>query len=129
LIDRPPTLLRRGLLADAVASGAVGVLLIVAAGFLEGLLDIPGSFLFWAGVILLPYVAFVIFVATRGVIPAGGAWTVVILNVLWTVASAYVLVGGVIAPNTLGNLFVIGQAAVVALLGVVQYFGLQQMTA
>jgi hypothetical protein len=126
LLDRPPTLLRRALLADALASGAVALLLVAAAGPLEGLLAIPASFLRWAGLILIPYVILVALLGTRDTIPAGRGTLVVEANAAWAAASVLVLVMRWIAPNTLGLLFVLGQAAVVAALGVAQFIGLRQ---
>jgi hypothetical protein len=127
LLNRPPTLLRRALLADAVASGGVAVLLVAAAGPLENLLAIPAAFLRGAGLILIPYTLFVAYLGTRDTILSGKGWFVVEANVIWAAASVLVLVTGWIAPNTLGLLFVLGQAAVVAALGAAQFAGLRQM--
>src|SRR5690606_9912424 len=46
---------RQVVLADGVISGAMGALLIVAAGPLSGLLGISAGFLFWVGVALMPW--------------------------------------------------------------------------
>jgi hypothetical protein len=118
--------LRRAILADAVLSGATGLLMIVGAGFLAELLAIPASVLLAAGLILVPYVAFVVYVGTRPNIPRGGVSLIVGANAVWTVASIALLVAGLISPNLLGYAFVIGQAAVVALLGELQYIGLRR---
>ena len=126
LMNRPPALLRGALFADALASGAVALLLVVAAGPLESLLAIPAPFLRWAGLILIPYVALVALLGTRDTIAPRNAWLVVEANVAWTVASVLVLVMGWITPNTLGLLFVLGQAAVVAGLGAAQFAGIRQ---
>jgi hypothetical protein len=125
LLNRPPLLLRRALLADAVASGAVGLLMAAGATVLEPWLGLPVALLRWAGVFLLFYAAFVVTVARRDPISAGGAMTVVIANALWALASIWLLVSGLVAPTLLGTLFVIAQAAVVALLGILQYSGLR----
>lgn len=126
LLNRPPTLLRRALLADALASGAVAVLLVAVPSLLEGLLAIPATFLRWAGLILIPYVLLVALLGTRDTIAPGLAWMVVLANVAWVAASVLVLVMKSIEPNTLGLLFVLGQAAVVAALGAAQFAGLRQ---
>jgi hypothetical protein len=123
------TFLRRALLADAAASGATALLLIAAAGLLEGLLGLPAALLRGASLVLLPYVAFVIVTGTRGAIFHGAVWTVVIANVAWAAASLLLLVSGWVAPTALGYAFVIGQAAVVALLGELQYMGLRRPVA
>jgi hypothetical protein len=118
--------LRRALLLDALASGATGLLLIAAAGLLEGLLGLPAALLRGAGLVLVPYVAFVIFTGTRADIPHGAVWVVIVANVLWAAASALLLLSSWVAPTVLGYAFVIGQAAVVALLGDLQYIGLRR---
>jgi len=52
------TFLRRAMLADAVLSGTTGLLMIAGAGILSEFLAIPQPLLFWAGLILVPYVAY-----------------------------------------------------------------------
>jgi hypothetical protein len=118
--------LRRALLLDAVASGATALLVIVAAGFLEGLLALPAALLRGAGLALVPYVAFVIFAGTREVISRLAVWTIIFVNGLWALASILLLFSGLVDPTLLGYAFVIGQAAVVALLGELQYMGLRR---
>jgi hypothetical protein len=123
---RPSTFLRNALLIDAAASGATGLLLIVGAGLLEGLLGLPVALMREAGLILIPYVAFVAYVGTRAEVSPGSVWTIIAANALWTVASVLLLVSGWVAPTALGYAFVIAQAAVVALLGELQYTGLKR---
>src|SRR6266581_940606 len=62
---QPNTFLRYALLADAIASGATGLLLITGTGVLESLLNIPVALSREAGLVLIPYVAFVAYVGTR----------------------------------------------------------------
>lgn len=125
LINRPPVLLRRSLLADAVASGGVGLLMAVAAAPLEGLLGLPAALMRGAGIFLLFYAAFVLFVGLPARISTAGARTIVAANALWAVASVLLLLSGMVQPTVLGYAFVIGQALVVAVLGLMQYNGLK----
>ena len=124
--DQSSTFLRRALLLDAAASGATALLAIAAAGLLEGLLGLPAALLRGAGLVLVPYVAFVIYAGTREAVSRPAVWTIIAANVLWAVASALLLVSGLVAPTALGYAFVIGQALVVALLGELQYVGLRR---
>jgi hypothetical protein len=124
--DQSSTFLRRALLLDAAASGATALLAIAAAGLLEGLLGLPATLLRWAGLVLLPYVAFVVYAGTREDISRSAVWAIIVINVLWAIASALLLVSGWVAPTALGYAFVIGQALVVALLGELQYMGLRR---
>jgi hypothetical protein len=124
--DRSSTFLRRALMLDAVASGAAGLLMIAGAGLLEGLLGLPAALLRGAGLVLVPYVAFVIWAGTRETVSRPAVGTIVAANALWAAASALLLVSGWVAPTALGYAFVIGQAVVVALLGELQYVGLRR---
>src|SRR5688572_29205124 len=125
-IEQPSTFLKRVLLADAVVSGATGLLLFVGASFLADLLELPEALLRPAGLFLLPYGALVAFLATRLNPPTSGVWAVIIANILWAVQSILLPFGGSVAPNALGYAFVIAQALVVAGFAWMQFVGLQQ---
>ena len=125
----PNTFLRYALLADAIASGATGLLLIVAAGLLEGFLNIPAGLSREAGLVLIPYVAFVAYVGTRETIARGAVWAIITANALWAIASVALLLSGWIAPNILGTAFIALQAAVVAVFGELQFIGLRRTAA
>ena len=117
--------LRLVLLADAVASGATGLLLLGGAGFFESLLGLPVALMREAGLVLIPYVAFVGWLATR---PSTSVWSidaVIVCNALWALASVVLLLSGFVSPTLLGHAFVIAQAAAVALFGVLQYAALR----
>jgi hypothetical protein len=124
--SRPSSFLRLVLLADAAASGATGLLVLIGGGFLAGLLGVPATLLREAGLILLPYVAFVAYIGTRESLVRPAIWAIVICNVLWAGASVLLVMGQWIAPTALGYAFVIGQALIVALLAGLQYLGLQR---
>jgi len=124
--DHSSTFLRRALVLDAVASGATGLLMIAGAGLVEGLLGLPATLLRGAGLVLVPYVAFVLYAGTRAAIPRPAVWTIIAANGLWAAASALLLISGWVAPTALGYAFVIAQALVVALLGELQYMGLRR---
>ena len=118
--------LRNVLLLDAAASGATGVLLIAGAGLLDGLLGLPVALMREAGLILIPYVAFVAWVGTRASITRGAVLAIIAANALWSISSVCLLFSGLVSPTVLGYAFVIAQAAVVALLGEMQYVGLKR---
>ena len=122
----PSPFLRKALLLDAAASGATALLLIAGAGLLDGLLGLPVALMREAGLILVPFVAFVAWVGTREQVSRGAVWAIIAANALWVVASVGLLVSGWVAPTVLGYAFVIAQAAVVALFGELQYAGLKR---
>ena len=72
---RQITNLRFALLADAVASGATGLMMIAGADLLTGLLGLPVALMREAGLLLVPYVALVAFVGTRRAIPHGAVFS------------------------------------------------------
>jgi hypothetical protein len=126
---QPSTLLRYALLADAIASGATGLLLLAGAGLLEGFLNIPVALSREAGLVLIPYVAFVAYIGTRENIARGAVWAIILANAVWALASIALLASGWIAPNLLGVIFIALQAAVVAVFGELQFVGLRRSSA
>jgi hypothetical protein len=123
LTDTTPTLptasarpgLAAVLLFDAFTCAAMGVALLVATQLLATLLGLPAALLTWAGVLLLAS-AVLMFVAGRQR-PAAAALVVLIVlgNVAWALASAYVVfvIDGI---TTAGGVFVIAQAIAVLVL-------------
>jgi hypothetical protein len=124
--NQSPTFLRRALILDALASGATALLMIAGAGLVESLLGLPAALLRGAGLVLVPYVAFVVYAGTRDIISRSAVWMIIVANMAWAAASALLLVSGWVAPAALGYAFVIAQAVVVALLGELQYMGLRR---
>lgn len=120
------TFLRRVLLADAAISGLTGALMAGGSGLLAGLLALPEPLLRYAGLVLLPFAAFVAVVATRPATLRGAAWAVVLINGLWSLDSVALLLTGWVAPNLLGYGFVLFQAAAVAGLAALQLRALRR---
>lgn len=120
------TFLRYVLLADGVASGATGLLMIAGAGVLDSVLGVPSVLLREAGLVLIPYVAFVTYVGTRASISRPAVQVIIACNALWAAGSVLLLVTDYVAPTALGYAFVIAQAAVVAVPGELQFVGLRR---
>ena len=118
--------LRFALAADAGASGATALLMIAGAGFAASFTDLPAGLLFWAGLALVPYIAFVIWTATRADIPRLAVQAIIEINLLWAIASFALLATDFIAPNGLGIAFVALQALAVLGLGVLQWIALRE---
>jgi hypothetical protein len=123
---RQITNLRFALLADAVASGATGLMMIAGADLLTGLLGLPVALMREAGLLLVPYVALVAFVGTRQVIPHGAVKAIIALNIAWVAGSIGLLMSGTVAPTVLGTAFVIFQAVVVGVFAELQFIGLRR---
>jgi hypothetical protein len=122
---RPTLILRLALLGDALASGATGLLAFAGAGLLGDLLGLPIPLLRYAGLLLLPYAALVAWVGTRDRLVEGVVWVIVAGNAVWAFGSVLLLVSGRVAPTALGVAFVAFQAAVVAMFGAAQAYGLR----
>ena len=123
---RASALLRRVLIVDAVTSGASGIAMIAFAEVLANLLQLPVDLISEAGIVLLPFAAFVGFVASRSEPARFAVWAIIALNVVWFVDSIGLLFTGWVAPNTLGYAVVIAQAAGVLVLADLEYMGLRR---
>ncbi len=120
--------LRLVFLADAATCLATGLLMAFGAQLLEQPLGLPPQLLFYAGIGLFPFAAFLTYLATRKNLSSVAVWTVIVLNILWTADSFTLILGGWVAPTTLGYAFVVFQACGVAIFAALEYFGLRQST-
>lgn len=121
--------LRTVLYGDTLFS-AVGALLMGAgAPFLSPLLDLPSTLLVGAGLVLVPWVLGLGVVVRRRHVPRIVLVDIVSINFLWCAACLGLLASGAIAPDGLGIAFVVAQALVVALFGVLQFLGLREAVA
>ncbi len=121
--------LRHVLAIDAAVSGAAGPLMAAGAPYLSPLLGLPQNLLFWAGLALFPFVAFLIAVARRGEASRLVIVDIIAINALWVAASFGLLFSGAVQPSMLGYAFVVTQALAVALLAALQFIGLRRTTA
>ncbi|AKC68197.1 hypothetical protein MB84_00015 [Pandoraea oxalativorans] len=119
-------MLVRVLLADALVSGAVGVLQVLAAAPLAGLLDLPAAGLRITGLILLAYAAALVWLVRRTALPTGAAWTVIVINVIWALDCALLLASDWIAPNGLGAAFIGIQIVTVLVFAELTFIGLRR---
>ena len=115
------TVIRRALLIDATASGAMGFLLAAGATQLEPVLGLPIALLRGVGVFLIPFAAFLVWLAPRALESRGLVWTIVVGNVLWVLASVLVLESRRVVPTALGTAFVVAQALAVAAFAYLEY--------
>ena len=84
-VVQPDPFLRRVWWADAAVSAVVGAAMAAAAGPLAALTGLPERLLAVAGLALLPYAAFLAWLATRQAVPRLAAWLPVPINVLWAI--------------------------------------------
>jgi hypothetical protein len=121
----PSPLLRAALIGDAIASGTMGLLLAAGASLLSPLLGLHEELLRGAGLLLIPYAAAVGYLSTRTDMRSGLVWSVIGLNLLWTIESLALLFTSV-RPTALGYAFVIAQAAAVMVFAGMQFAGMRR---
>ncbi|WP_437311927.1 hypothetical protein [Sorangium sp. So ce388] len=121
-----PHFLRRALLADAIVSGATGLLMLAGAAHLAGFVGLPEALLRWSGASLLPFAAIVAWLGTRERPARAAVIGVVVANALWVIDSVLLLALGWVEPTALGYAFVLAQALVVALFAEAQALGLRR---
>lgn len=106
---------------DGLTCTAMGALLLAAADPIAGLTQIPAGLLWWAGLLLLPTAAFMAIASRQAPTPRWMTSLIVAGNGLWALISLALPLLGPIQPNLLGYVFLLGQGAVVAALGVAEY--------
>jgi hypothetical protein len=119
-IIRVSRFLRDVLFADAATCLACGLLLSLGGSFLQNLTGLPAPLMFYAGLSLFPFAAFLIYSATRKSVSKTMIWLIVALNLLWTIDSFLLLASGYVEPTAFGYVFVIFQA-----LGVLMFADLE----
>ena len=116
-------------MADAGATGATGLIMTLAAPALAGLLQLPASLLFVAGLVLVPYAALVAYLATRDRLQRSAIWALIVCNLMWGIDCAVVAFSGWVQPTAFGYAFILMQVVVVAAFAELQYVGMRRATA
>lgn len=120
------TFLRRILTFDAATCSVMGLGLVLGAGPLARVLELPAGLLREAGILLLPFAALLVWTARRSRIQPGMVWAIIGANAVWAIASAALLLGSILTPNALGLTFVAGQAVAVAVIAEVEALALRR---
>ena len=107
---------------DALTCFAAGALMLLGAGLLSPLLGLPVGLLTVAGAMLMPIAALFGWMSRQAAVSPVLLLLAVAGNAAWVVASLVVLF--VCKPSLLGVAFVAGQAAVVAVLAMLEARGL-----
>lgn len=123
---RISTFLRGALFADAATCIASVLISIIFSETLGTFFELPAELLFYAGLSLLPFIAFLLFTGTRKRTASIFVWAIILINALWTLDSFLILLAGWVAPNAFGYGFVILQAIGVAVLAGLEFVGLKR---
>jgi hypothetical protein len=94
------------------------------SNFVAGLTAIPAPLLYWAGLLLFPCAALMIYASLQATPSRPIVWLIVLGNIGWVAASIGMF--AFIAPNTLGTIFILAQAAAVAVLALLEHNALQR---
>jgi hypothetical protein len=105
---------------DAIACGAMAVLLLAGANPLGDWLDLPAGFLRTVGAVLVPWTLLLAVLATRPRVHRAALIDVIAVNLAWVAASVILLIGDWVSPNALGVAFVIVQAIAVGIIAAIQ---------
>lgn len=119
--------LQNVLLLDAATCVGAGALMAFGSNFVAGLTAIPAPLLTWAGLILFPVAALMLYAGLQAAPPRSLVWLIVLGNIGWVAASLGIF--AFIAPNALGYVFILAQAAAVALLALLEYGAMQRSDA
>ncbi|MBO9621357.1 MAG: hypothetical protein J7500_01465 [Sphingomonas sp.] len=118
-------MLRPILRFDAATCAAMGLLLAIGADAIARITALPVPLLREAGLLLLPFAAFVLWAAGRSGWPAQA---VVAANIAW-IAGSVALIASPWSGNAFGIAFLGAQAAVVMLLAVLEWRHLARVPA
>ncbi|MET9340535.1 MULTISPECIES: hypothetical protein [unclassified Nonomuraea] len=118
--------LRLALAADAIITGGNGLIYLLAAAPVGALLGADAGVLREIGVFLLVYGAAVGFLASRATISRAATQAVIALNIVWTLGSVATVVTGLMDFTTIGAIWAIAQALVVAGFAELQIMGLRK---
>jgi hypothetical protein len=116
-----PRLLR----VDGLATGATALLLIAGAEVLAPMLQLPTGLLRTAGLVCVPFVAWVLALSCRSGVPRGAMVAAIVINFAWVVASGWVAFGPIWQPGAFGIVFVCAQALVVLAFAELGWMGLR----
>lgn len=122
----PSRFLKLALIADALVSGAVAALQLVAAAWLSELLNLPKPLLIDTGVFLVGYTILLVLLARSTTVWSLIIGVVIIGNIGWAIACIGLLASGSVSPNVLGMAFVIVQAVAVLVFAAMEYSGLRE---
>jgi len=117
--------LKHVLTADALSCLGMGAVLAAAAEPLAGLFGLSPNLAFGAGLALLPIGLFILIVARREAVRPMFVYAIIAGNVLWVAESGVVATTSP-AITLLGTVFVLAQAAIVAVVTMLETVGVMR---
>ena len=118
--------LRLALKLDAVVTGLNGAAYLSAASVLADVFDMSPTLLREVGMFLVVFAVVVWVVGSRSVVSRPATVLVVLVNAGWVAASVAAATAGLDSPSTVAQVWMVAQAAVVALFAALQVEGLRR---
>ncbi|WP_336212677.1 hypothetical protein [Nonomuraea sp. LPB2021202275-12-8] len=119
--------LRLVLALDAAVTGVNGLVYLAGAGLVTELLGPGAGLLRGIGIFLLVYGAGVGLLAARGTVSQAATRAVIGLNIAWALGSVAAVVTGALEFTTIGAVWAVAQALVVAVFAELQIMGLRRL--
>jgi hypothetical protein len=127
--DRSRTL-RLALIGNALFSAASGAAFVLAGGHIARLAGLPGGLpLQLVGIGLLPFAAYLFWLAERPEISAGQGRVISAMDAQWVLGTLVLLIGWPDLLNATGQALALAIAAVVSVFGIWQLVGSRQLAA
>ena len=119
--------LRRAIRGNGTFSLTSGLILALGAKPIALFMGVGSTAVFFAlGIALIIFGVDLFWVASKDAIDRRLAWTAVILDIVWVIASYTLLLGGWLPLTTAGNWTIALLAETVAVFAIWQYFGLRR---
>ncbi|TKK91712.1 hypothetical protein FDA94_02770 [Herbidospora galbida] len=118
--------LRLTLVSDAVVTGGNGLTYLLFAAPVSSLLGPEAGLLRGIGAFLVVYALAVGLLSTRHPISRAATTAVIALNLLWTLGSVAAVLAGALTLTTIGAVWALAQAVVVAAFAALQIIGLRR---
>lgn len=123
-------LLRYSLRGNAVFSGLSGAGFVLAAGYLASLTGLQPPLIFTiTGIGLIGYAGLVWRLSASPLIAPAQAWAIILADVAWVAGSLALLLWEIVPLTVTGKWLIAILADVVGIFAVLQYIGLQRMSA
>ncbi|WP_341678420.1 hypothetical protein [Niveibacterium sp. SC-1] len=122
-------LLRQALWVDFALSGASALMLVALPGLFARLTLLPEPLLLHAGQFLIAWSAVLFWILRRPLPNPLAVWGVIAVNLVWVLECALLLEGDQIAPNLLGEGYLLLNILSVSACAAAEFFGLRRVRA
>ena len=119
--------LRRVLAIDSIGTGLLALGAVIAAGPLSDVTGIPAQWLTIVGLALLPFAAWVGWLARQSSPPRKLVWSLIVANDVWIAASFVVAFSDLLPLTTLGIEFMIVQALLTAVIATMEFVAIRRV--